>query len=202
MPCADCSGESRNQNPLDQCGRSFMQCNNPCGAGPGNTPACESLPSQIQNFTLQFFGTVVKTEVNGQVVWSLPCALDVGLPNNPRGVDEGLACYFLRLFRDGIGGLTGPKGDTGAPGTNGNNTYTVTLQAFAHPSINNPMTQIVVVQNPSILEGIGLFIEHSGAYLVTNVAPGGVIFVTLVTPIGSPSAVIPVGSVVVPIGPP
>lgn len=177
-----------------------MQCNNPCSRGPANTPACESLPSQIQNFTTQFFGVVVKTEVNGQVVWSLPCSLDIGLPNNPRGVDEGLACYFLRLFRDGIGGLTGPKGATGAPGTNGFNTYTATLQAFGQPTLNSPLTQIVVVSNPSIVDGIGIFVEHSGFYTVTNVAPGGVLFVTLVSPIAGAPAIIPAGSMVIPAG--
>jgi hypothetical protein len=76
------------------------------------------LPSQIQNFTQQFFGDVVKTEVDGQVIWSLPCDLDIGLPNNQRGAGEGLACYFLRLSEEGIIGLTGPQGEVtfGAPG--------------------------------------------------------------------------------------
>lgn len=200
--CVDCSGEERhNQNPLD-CNINFMQCGNPCGVGPKNTPQCESLPSQIQNFTDQFFGTVVKTEVNGQVVWSLPCQLDVGLPNNPRAEGEGLACYFLRLFRDGIGGLTGPKGDAGTPGTNGANTYTVTRQAFTQPTIENPLLQIVVVPNPSIIPGIGIFIQGSGSYLVTDTDPGGAVFVTLVSPIESPLPVIPPGSLVVPVGVP
>ena len=177
-----------------------MQCNNPCGTSQANTPACESLPSQIQNFTDQFFGTVVKTEVNGQVVWSLPCSLDTGLPNNPRGVDEGLACYFLRLFRDGIGGLTGPKGDQGIPGTNGTNSYTATIQSFGQPNLSAPLTQIVVVPNPAIVEGMGVFVEHSGFYVVSNVAPGGVLFVTLVSPISGAPSVVPAGSLVVPGG--
>src|SRR5258706_4602955 len=96
-------------------------CGSPCAITAANTAACETLPSQIENFTLQFFGTVFKTEVDGIVTWSLPCSLDVGLPNNPRGVDEGLACYFLRLFNDGIVGLTGPQGAAGTAGTNGTN---------------------------------------------------------------------------------
>src|ERR1017187_5408533 len=91
--CDNC-GDGYNRNPN---GREQLGCNNPCGHGPHNSARCESLPSQIENFTDQFFGTVVKTEINGVVTLSLRCQLDVGLPGNPRGVDEGLACYFLRL---------------------------------------------------------------------------------------------------------
>ena len=208
--CVDCSGEGDpqkrvgiggNVNPLD-CNNQFMQCGNPCHAGPKNTPQCESLPSQISNFTAQFFGQVIKTEVNGEVVWSLPCSLDVGLPNNPRGVDEGLACYFLRLFRDGIGGLTGPQGSPGAPGVDGANTYSVTLQSFVQPTINSPLTQVVISPNPVFFDGVGIFIQNSGSYQVTNVAPGGVLFVTLISPLPSALSVIPAGSFVVPVGNP
>lgn len=188
MSCSNCN------NNLSE------SCNNPCGTGAGNTAQCESLPSQIQNFTDQFFGSVVKTEVNGEVVWSLPCSLDVGLPANPRAVDEGLACYFLRLFRDGIAGLMGPNGTPGTPGANGRDAYTVTSQAFAQPTLNAPLAQIVIIPNRAILEGIGVFIERSGTYKVTNVAPGGIIFVTLVYPSANTPAVIPAGAVVVPVG--
>jgi len=196
--CVDCGG---NANPLD-CNTQFMQCNNPCGASQANTPACETLPSQIQNFTDQFFGTVVKTEIDGKVVWSLPCSLDTGLPNNPRAQGEGLACYFLRLFRDGIGGLTGPKGSPGTPGTDGANTYTVTVQSFAQPSLNNPLIQIAILPNPSIIEGIGVFIKGSGQYSVTGTAPGGVVFLTMLSPQPGAPAIINAGALVVPIGPP
>jgi hypothetical protein len=160
------------------------------------------LPSQIENFTLQFFGEVVKTEINGQVVWSLPCSLDVGLPGNPRGVDEGLACYFLRLFRDGIGGLKGDKGCPGDPGADGHNSYAVVKQAFAQPTISNPLAQIVIFPNPSILTGMTVFVQGSGYYLVTDVQSGGVVFVTLVSAVASPLAVVNVGAMMVPAGPP
>jgi hypothetical protein len=175
---------------------------NPCGVSTTNTAACESLPSQIENFTDQFFGEVIKTEVNGQVVWSLPCSLETGLPNNPRSEGEGLACYFLRLFRDGIGGLQGPRGYTGAPGADGVNAYTVTTQAFAQPSISSPLTQIVVVPNPSIVEGLGIFVQYSGIYEVTGVANGGVLFVTFISAVTSPLATIPAGALVTPVGAP
>lgn len=188
-------------NPLD-CNNQSMQCGNPCQCSPANTAQCESLPSQIQNFTDQFFGVVVKTELNGEVTWSLPCGLDTGLPANPRAEGEGLACYFLRLFRDGIAGLQGPPGDPGVNGADGANTYTVTIQNFLQPTLNNPLTQIVVVPNPSIVEGMGLFIQHSGSYQVSDVAPGGVVFLTLVSPLSTALSVIPAGSLVVPVGVP
>src|SRR6185436_11523721 len=125
-------------------------CEDPCHRSTTNTAACESLPSQISNFTTQFFGVVTKTEVDGAVVWSLPCSLDVGLPANPRGSGEGLACYFLRLFADGIIGLTGPKGDSGTPGTDGRNAYTVTLHSFTQPTSGNPNIQVSTAFNPAV----------------------------------------------------
>lgn len=195
--CTDC-----NPNPLDSCGRSFLQCDNPCRSQPGNTPACESLPSQIQNFTLQFFGTVVKTEVNGLVGWSLPCGLDVGLPNNPRGVDEGLACYFLRLFENGIAGFAGPAGAAGAAGCNGNNAYTVTLQAFNQPTSGNPVVQALTQYNPAILAGMSVYISASGWYRVTQTQLDGTIFLSLEQSLSGAPGSIPAGSLVVPTGEP
>lgn len=197
--CEDCGG-SHNQNPLDSCGREQLGCNNPCGHGPGNTPKCESLPSQIQNFTDQFFGTVVKTLVNGQVVWSLPCQLDVGLPGNPRGVDEGLACYFLRLFRDGLGGLKGDKGDSGAAGANGTNAFTVVTRGFTQPTSSSPLVQFLVLANPAILPGMNVFIAGSGYYLVTDVQAGGIVFATFQVAAPNPVGYVAAGALVIPTG--
>lgn len=75
----------------------------PCSCEPCQTqcdPAHEPLPSTVDNFVTQFFGTVTKTCVNNQVVWSLPCNLDTGVPGYPRQPGEGLACYFKRLIND------------------------------------------------------------------------------------------------------
>lgn len=180
-----------------------MSCNgseNPCRTTILNTAACESLPSQIENFTKQFFGSVVKTEVNGVVSWSLPCNLDTGLPNNPRTVGEGLACYFLRLFDEGIIGLTGPQGNSGANGTAGRNAYTVTLAAFAQPSSGAPNTQVLTSYNPAILEGLNVFIDGSGWYVVTLNDPSGTLFLTLLQALPGAPAVIPAGRLVVPSG--
>lgn len=181
-----------------QCHR--RHCGNPCGHSPSNTPTCESLPSQIENFTLQFFGTVVKTEVDGRVVWSLPCSLDVGLPNNPRGVDEGLACYFLRLFHDGIVGLTGPQGIAGTNGANGHNAYTVTLHSFNQPTGASPVVQVVTQFNPAILPGTYINIASSGWYFVNETDGDGVLLLTLVRASGTAPSFIPAGKLVVPSG--
>jgi hypothetical protein len=178
-----------------------MSCQNPCGSLPVNSAASETLPSQIENFTAQFFGTVVKTEVDGVVSWSLPCGLDVGLPANPRGVDEGLACYFLRLFEDGIVGLTGPKGNTGAAGTNGNNAYTVTLASFTQPTLANPNVQVVTQYNPAIRDDMYIFIDTSGWFIVDGNDGNGVLFLRLVFELPTPaSGTIPAGKVVIPAG--
>ena len=172
-------GASETERGIGECGRSSaLGCHNPCNTHEGNSARCESLPSQISNFTLQFFGTVVKTEINGVVTWSLPCGLDVGLPNNPRGIDEGLACYFLRLFSHGIVGFTGPVGDPGTPGLNGNNAYTVTLQSFTQPTLGSPNIQVLTQFNPALLDSIYVFIPDSGWYQQTSNDGNGTLFLT------------------------
>lgn len=196
---SDCGCNKTPRNVLD-CNSSIESCQNPCCAGPSNSAACESLPSQIENFTLQFFGTVVKTEVDGIVSWSLPCSLDIGLPNNPRGLDEGLACYFLRLFRDGIIGLTGPPGTPGTAGVNGHNAYTVTLAGFAQPTIASPIVQVVTQFNPAIIPGTYVNIATSGWYLVNETDGNGVLLLTLVKSADGASGFIVAGKLVVPSG--
>ena len=158
-----------------------MSCNpncgsDPCAASETNTADCESLSSQVNNFTEQFFGTVVKTEVDGVVTWSLPCELDTGLPNNPRGIDEGLSCYFLRLFNEGIIGLTGPQGDPGVNGDDGRNAFTVTLASFMQPTLGSPNIQISTLFNPAMLESLYVFIEDSGWYQITARDESGAIW--------------------------
>jgi hypothetical protein len=180
-------------------------CNgNPCSPAECNTPECESLNSQINNFTKQFFGEVVKSEVNGEVVWTLPCDLEEGLPNNPRAADEGLACYFIRLFSEGIIGLTGPAGETGPAGTNGFNAYTVTLASFTQPSTGSPNVNVTVLPNPAILEGLYVFIGTSGWYVVNFVDPSGVLHLSLSQAVSGAVAgsTVTAGKLVVPAGHP
>lgn len=174
--------------------------NNPCAVTQHNSAKCENLPSQISNFTAQFFGVVVKTETDGVVSWSLPCGLDVGLPNNPRAADEGLACYFLRLFSDGIVGLTGPAGANGASGSNGNNAYTVTTQGFVQPTQAAPHIQVLTVFNPAILDNTYVFIATSGWYFVDDYDPSGMAFLTLAQAVPGASGTIAAGKLVVTAG--
>lgn len=173
---------------------------NPCCCPETSTVECESLSSQIHNFTVQFFGDVVKTEINGVVTWSLPCSLDIGLQNNPRASDEGLACYFLRLFGEGIIGATGPPGESGAAGADGNNAFTVTLASFSQPSLGSPNVTISTLFNPAILEGSYVFIDTSGWFQVTAKDGSGTLFLTLVKPLDGAPATITSGKLVVPSG--
>lgn len=62
----------------------------------------ESTASTLNNFITSFFGTLTKTCVNNEVVWTLPCDLDVGSPDFPRNAGEGLACYFLRYINENV----------------------------------------------------------------------------------------------------
>lgn len=199
--CGSCGdGENRNPNPLDPCSRSFLNCGNPCAIAELNTVACESLPSRVENFTKNFFGDVIRTEVNGQVVWSLPCGLDIGLPANPRGADEGLACYFLRLFNDGIVGLQGETGAAGAAGAAGHNAYTVTLAAFNTPPVGQAVT-VRTLYNPGILLYSYVFVDGSGWYQVIGRDIYGNLTIKLL--ISAPgSGYTPTGKLVVPSGQP
>lgn len=201
--CTSCGDQDpRTINPLDTCTGRFMSCENPCRHDPRNTASCELLPSQIENFTKQFFGDVIKTEVDGQVQWSLPCSLTVGLPNNPRGATEPLACYFLRLFNDGVTGLTGPKGLPGANGADGHNAYTIVTHSFAQPALNNPQTQIRTEFNPAFLAGLSIFIDRSGWYLIDQANPDGTLFLTLIALFPGAPSVIPTNSLVLVAGAP
>lgn len=83
-----------------------MSCQPPCSpcscdpCPPQCDPAHEPLPSTVDNFVKQFFGEVTKTCVDGQIVWTLPCDLDTGIPGYPRQEGEGLACYFKRVLNE------------------------------------------------------------------------------------------------------
>ncbi len=196
MSCSNCSDGN-----CTDCNNNNSGCCNPCQACPTNSADCESLPSALDNFVRQFFGSVTKTEVNGVVTWTLPCNLDIGLPNNPRGDNEGLACYYLRLFQDGIVGLTGPKGDTGASGTNGKNAYAISTSAFNTPSLAAPAVQFNVIPTTVLSTGQMIFIPGVGWLTITNVFQQETVFATLIELIDSPSAVVNPGTLVLPTGP-
>lgn len=182
------------------CNTNTNNCLNPCQVDALNTAACESVPSQIENFTKQFFGEVAKTEVDGVVTWVLPCDLDVGLPNNERASDEGLACYFLRLFSEGIVGLTGPQGEPGAPGEDGAEPFTVTLLSFSQPSMAAPQVVVKTYYNPLLAEGINVFIETSGWYSLDTLDNTGMLYLTLTSALPGALSVITAGKKVIPAG--
>lgn len=184
-----------------------MSCSNcgcshtgPCGSTVENTPENETLSSQIENFTTQFFGVVTKTGSGGTVQWILPCDLDVGLPNNPRADGEGLACYFLRLFDQGIVGLTGPQGDTGAAGANGYNAFSVTTLSFTQPTLAAPIVQVRTAFNPALLPNMHIFIQSSGWYLINSADITGVLNLTLTKEVSGASGSIVAGKLVIPAG--
>jgi hypothetical protein len=173
----------------------------PCSLGT-NTAACETLPSALDNFIAHFFGTVVKTENAGVVTWSLPCGLDVGLTNNPRAADEGLACYFLRLFDEGITGLVGPAGLDGANGATGNNAYSVTLASFTQPALGSPNWSVKANPNPAMMVGGTVFIQDSGWHTITAIGSDGTLFLALIDLLsGAASGTITAGKIVNMTGP-
>lgn len=184
------------------------ESNNPrhCSPCPPSAPlTTESLPSALDNFIREFFGTIIKVvdPDTGLATWTLPCDLATGLPDNPRMDGEGLACYFKRLFLDGITGLQGEQGlagDDGANGTDGNNAYTVTTATFVPASVVDSVVTITVT-NPAIcIVGELIFVEAAGYYEVTG-KTGSDIAAKLVVPLVSPTNPVPIGSLVLPTGP-
>ena len=199
--CGNVSGDCHCGGGISSVNNNTGCCETPCAACPTSTVDCETLPSALDNFTRSFFGSVTKTEINGVVTWILPCNLDIGLTNNPRGDNEGLACYFLRLFKDGIVGLTGPSGNTGSAGTNGNNAYAVMTSAITTPTPAHPNTTFNIIPNPLIQEGLSIFIPGAGWLTVTTATNNETIFATLIQQVSSPLATIPAGTLVLPTGP-
>lgn len=204
MSCNNCNTRDCNGGCVgggrNGCGSSgaCTPCNTPCGT---NSAACETLPSALDNFIHHFFGSVIKTEVNGVVTWTLPCNLDIGLPGNPRSIEEGLACYFLRLFGEGITGLLGPKGDTGATGVSGNNAYTISTSAFTPATSPGQSVQFTIIPNSVIVAGMAVFIPGAGWYQITEVFQGTTVFASLLEGVAAISSVISAGTKILPTGP-
>jgi hypothetical protein len=127
-------------------------CNNSCD------PEHEPLPSTVDNFVKEFFGQVTKTCVNGEIVWTLPCDLDEGIPGYPRLPDEGLACYFTRVLEAIIAGGGGGGGGTLPDGNYGdvsvsNNGTTILLNGSVVETANFASTiQPIALKNgvPSV----------------------------------------------------
>lgn len=176
-------------------------CNcNPCTVTEAVSASKETLPSALENFILEFFGSVTKSVVDGKVVWTLPCDLDTGLPGNPRLPGEGLACYFKRLFEEGIVGLTGPEGPAGPSGVDGQDGSTTVAVQFATATEGDPNRLITVEDGTPVPVDGYIFVEGNGWFEVFDVN-GNVVTAQLVQSITSPASPVPVGSLVVPTGP-
>lgn len=183
-----------------ECNKSALSCSNPCNVkSASNTAACEALASQIENFTLNFFGEVFKTEVNGEIQWSLPGRLDVGLPLNPRGAGEPLGCYFLRMFQYGVVGARGEQGRPGLDACNGSTPYVQVLVGFGQQPVD-VVFPITVSKNPSILPGMDVFIDGSGWYEIITSDGKGNITIALRKSVVNPVGFVPVGTVLLPSG--
>lgn len=155
-----------------------MACN-PCNPCPTNSAQSETLESALGNFSAEFFGVVNAVSVNNERSYVLPCDLNIALPANPRGDTEALACYFLRLFTDGIDGPLGPKGDAGPAGDAGHANYTVLAQDFYPTNVLGGTATFYVVQTPLITSGQIVSIQGSGWYLVNSVVANSQINATL-----------------------
>lgn len=173
-----------------------MSCDCCTGSGtsPCATPAvlasAETLPSALENFIAHFFGAVTKSVVDGKVVWTLPCSLEQGLEANPRAQGEGLACYFLRLFQNGIQGLQGVPGAAGLAGAAGKAGYTRSTAGFNQPNVGQNL--LLNVQDSSIFPQGGMaFVEDSGWFEIVARAPGTL---TLTLRVSSVAAGFPVAT--------
>lgn len=178
---------------------------------PNCTPSCpcescaevsatnETLPSALENFITAFFGTVTKTVVNGRVVWTLPCDLAEGLPANPRQENEGLACYFKRLFEAGILGLKGDKGNKGDPGDNGISAFTFTAAEFDIPDQDCPV-DVLVETGVVVPVGSYIFVDGVGWLEVVG-RDGNTVHTILRVELSSSVSPVPVGSLVIVTGP-
>lgn len=114
---------------------------------------------------------------------------------------EGVGCYILRLLEQGIVGLTGPEGRAGAPGEDGQNSYTVTLSSFVQPTPENPNSQVLTAYNPAIFEGLTVYIQTSGYHFVNATDGNGTLFLTLIQAASGAPAVITAGKLVTATGP-
>lgn len=180
----------------------MSDCNcNPCTTTAQVSATNEALPSALNNFISAFFGSVTKSVVNGEVVWTLPCNLDTGLDANPRLPGEGLACYFKRLFEDGITGLLGPEGPEGPMGANGSNGSTTVASSFTTATLGDPNRLITVTDGTPIPLNGYIFIEGNGWFEVFDIT-GNVVTAQLIQSVTSPeSPTVSAGNLVAVAGP-
>lgn len=126
---------------------------------PENSAENETLSSALENFITHFFGTLTKTDnSDGTVTWTLPCDLEEGIDGNPRLEGEGLACYFLRLLKEGVTGV------------NGRDAFATTTEDFTQPAVGNTVEVGVSTVAPF---AVGQYVWGStgGFYTITAIDP-------------------------------
>lgn len=160
----------------------------------------EPLQSQINNFVAALYGSVTKTEdeTTETVNWTLPCGLDIGLPSNPRGLDEGVACYFLRLMLQAAQANQGPAGEPGAPGIAGLPAFSFTTAPFVTPVSAGGIVTVPSIASSAIEVPMYVFIEESGWYQVLSDDLFGNLTLQLLLP--SDVGTVPSGAKIVPVG--
>ena len=175
-------------------------CCPPCAECQEADVANETLQSSLDNFIYYFFGQLTKTVVNGEVEWILPCNLASGLPGNPRAPDEGLGCYFLRLFADGIYGLQGLQGLQGIPGVPGVSAYTVVAIQFASPNVGDGFS-FDVLDGSILSPGMMLYVARLGWVQITAQAGNQLFVVFDEESMSGKDVTIPAGAAVTIAGP-
>jgi len=179
-----------------------MSCSSPCVCPTVTTvpdPAAEPLDSALENFVAAAFGTVEKTAVDGEIEWTLPCDLDAGIEGNPRLDGEGLFCYFLRLFDDGLVGLQGDTGAAGADGADGENAFTTLAENVALPAVEIVTVNLPLVSAAWTAVGAHLFVAGLGWVRVDSIA-GDTVVGTIISRVSSPADPILAGSPVIAAG--
>jgi hypothetical protein len=168
-------------------------------------PKGYSLNSDLRRFELTAFGYALTKYIDdeGNVQWLLPCGLTDGWSEHPRLPDEGLFCYFKRLFEEGLlvpgEGSTGPQGPASTvPGFNG---WTAIEIEFTPPSGSESFIFTVTDAIDDVAPNRILFVEGLGWIQVSGVTGVDIVAAVVIQYIDSPLTTIPVGSLVVPVGP-
>ena len=175
--------------------------NKPCCPSTAPDPADESLDSQVANLIGKLFGFATKTiGQTGEVTWTLPCNLDGEIAGFPRLPGEGLLCYFLRFYTDGIEGAQGEPGPVGAVGPYGLSAYSTITASFPQPTVEAPLFSFDVEHAEWVCPQMILFITNVGWARVEAIT-GNTIAAVLLRQINAPPATVPVGGSVAPTGP-
>lgn len=175
--------------------------NKPCCPSTAPNAADEALDSQVANLIGKLFGFATKSiGQNGEVTWTLPCNLDGQIAGFPRLPGEGLLCYFLRFYADGITGAQGIPGIQGPVGPHGLSAYSTITAPFPQPTVEAPLFSFGVEHADWVCPQMILFVTNVGWARVEAVT-GNTVAAVLLRAINAPPATVPAGGSVAPTGP-